>query len=170
MGWLDRLRGPKYRPVTRVDDLGRGRVELRGVARAEDGAVRDPVSGADCVAVEYKAWPPSTTVGIDGGTSFNARAYEVTARQSVNFLLRLGEHDVLVRVPPGSDDVARVHASLIDRFGVGLRTETNTVPDGVVVRVEGKVVQGAANRGSPHRADPWVATVVAERFWRGSDG
>lgn len=164
MGWLDRLRGPRYRAVAAVTDLGRGRVAIAGPAHSVDQTLRDPVTGEPCIAIEYRAWPPSTTVGIDGGTSFNARAYEVTASQAVSFVLELGGDEILIRVRTG-EDVGAVHTALLERHGVGLRTERVLIPEGAHVRVQGKVVQETASRGSPHRAQPWVATVEAERFW-----
>lgn len=125
--------------------------------------LHDPCSGDACVAVDYRAWPPSTTLGIDGGTAHNGRAYQLAARQAVDFQLREGPVSVLVRVDYG-EDVAALHRRLQERFGVGLRAETEVVTPGARVGVAGRV-RARESFGSPHRSAPYTLAIDAERFW-----
>lgn len=159
MSFLDRL----LRRVPFVADWGelpRGRVELEGVVEAIEPLV-DPIGGEACVAMEYRAWPPSTTPGMDG--TVGGRAFQLEARQAVEFFLRNGEERVLVR-PEGGSDVAELHRELLRTYGVNLRTDVRIVPPHAVVRVVG-TLGAVPSGGSPMRTEPFRATLVAERFW-----
>jgi hypothetical protein len=159
LAWYDRL----LRRVPFVEDwnaLPRGRVELAGVVEAID-ALSDPLSGEACVAIEYRAWPPSTTPGMDG--TVGGRAFEVQARQAVEFFLRNGEARILVRPETGSD-IAELHRDLLRRYGVNLRADVRIVPPHAMVRVVG-TARAVAPGASPMRAEPFRATLTAERIW-----
>ena len=124
--WLERLWRP-YRPVAELGQLEayEGRVEIEGRVEALED-LRDPLSGELCTVLEYRAWPPATTVGMDGGTSHGSRAYQVNARQAVDFVLVDGGVRVLVRTDPG-EEVSALHQRLLQRYGVGLRAEAEMV-------------------------------------------
>src|SRR5690606_19311435 len=123
-----------------------------------------PLTGEACVAVEYRAWPPSTTLGMDGATSHAGRAFQLDARQAVEFVLVDATASILVR-PPRGEDVGALHRDLLQRYGVGLRAETNHVPAGAQIRLEGRVTFVRGGKGSPLREETYVAVVDAERFW-----
>ncbi len=162
--WLQRLWRP-HRPVEDLASLASGdvgRVEIEGRVEAM-GHLTDPLTGATCVALEYRAWPPATTVGLDGATSHGGRAYQVNARQAVEFVLVDGQAQVLVQPDPG-EDVAGLHERLLERYGVGLRCETEVVVIGQRLRVAGKVIHRAGGPGTPHRELPYGAIVRAERI------
>ena len=165
MSWWRRFWRPSHRRVESLYDVGEGRVELAGrVERAEETLV-DPIDGRDCVALDYRAWPPSSLVGIDGATAHAGRAFQLQARQSVDFVVVEGDARVLVRAA-GGDDVGHLHQQLLAKYGVGLRAEVDLIPTGVDVRVAGHVkFSRASGEGSPMRAEPYNAIVVAERFW-----
>ncbi|MBL4689434.1 MAG: hypothetical protein JKY37_32895 [Nannocystaceae bacterium] len=155
----------RYHSVTTLSallDMAGDRVEIEGfadpVARLED-----PLSGERCVAIEYRAWPPSTTLGIDGGSGHNGRAYQLAAQQAVDFTLTDGPISVLVRVDAGKS-VDALHTRLLEQFGVGLRAETDTVATGAKIRVAGRVDR-VPHGGSPHRTAPQTISLVADRFW-----
>jgi hypothetical protein len=163
-GLLDRLLR-RYRWVADLGalaGLARARVEIEGDVEAID-TIEDPLGGRPCVAIGYRAWPPSTTLGMDGGTSYGSRAYQVNARQAVDFVLGDGHGRVLVQVSTG-EDVGGLHRRLLARFGVGLRAEVETVEPGTRLRVAGRVMH-ASRDGSPHRRVGWSAVVRADRFW-----
>jgi hypothetical protein len=175
VSWLARLLGERYRPVAPLSALvdaaanERGRaghtaasVALEGVVELI-GTVPHPESGEGVVAVQYSAWPPSTTVGLDGTSALLSRGFKVTARQAADFVLTDGAVRVRVRVPAG-DDVARLHRELLQRFGVQLRTQVEVVRPGARVRVLGRVIERVA-ASSPHRREPHHAVVDAHRFW-----
>lgn len=161
---LDRL----LRRYRSVSDLGtlqafdRARVEIEGEVELLE-ALDDPIGGRSCAAMDYRAWPPSTTMGIDGGTTYGSRAYQVNARQAVDFVLSDGHGRVLVQVS-GGEDIAGLHRRLLERFGVGLRAEVDTVEAGTRLKVAGRLTH-TARRGSPHRSASWTAVVRADRFW-----
>ena len=158
MAWLDRLLG---RPIV-VDDwaaLKSGLVEVEGQVEVVD-AVPDPLSEESGIAIAYRAWPPSVTVGYAVADN---RAFEVRASQAVAFLLQRGPHRVLIRPKAGEDLVAR-HDALVARYGVNLRAETTIVGAGETLRVVGRVAH-VTPAGSPHRVDPYHAIIDAERFW-----
>jgi hypothetical protein len=162
-GWLGRLWRRRYRRIEALRSLERGRVEVQGRVEMLD-ALHDPLDGEACVAIEYRAWPPSTiSMGVDGATAHAGRAFQVGARQAVDFVIADETGRVLVR-PAVGQDVSELHRDLVDRYGVGLRAETEHVPIGARVRVAGRVsfVRGA---GSPLRAEPYVAVIEADRFW-----
>ena len=161
MGWFDiLLRRP---PLTRDwDALEVGRVRLEGSVRALE-LLTDPVEGRRCVAMEYRAWPPSTTLGVDGAAVSSARAFQVVATQAVEFLLEAGGTSILVR-PQSGEDVGERHAALDAKYGFNLRTEVQCVVPGDVVRVEGRVSYVSPAGGSPLRSDPYRAVVDATRF------
>lgn len=148
-----------------VDDwsaLGQGRVELVGDVEALT-TLFDPLGGQAAVAMSYRAWPPSTTVGIDGATRHGSRAFEIRAQQAVDFLLVRGTDRLLVRPDPG-DDIDSLHRDLVRRYGVGLRAEVEMVRPGDSLVVTGRVLEQYAAGGSPLRADPYLAAVGAERL------
>jgi hypothetical protein len=163
--WLDRLLR-RYRAVAGLGDLstvGRGRVEVEGTIEGLE-LLADPIDGDPCVAMDYRAWPPSTTMGIDGGTSYGSRAYQVNAREATDFVLADGEARVLVVVDRG-DDIGGLHRRMLAQFGVGLRAEVDVVSVGSRVRVAGELTE-AWSRGSPHRSSPYSAVVRADRVWQ----
>lgn len=142
--------------------MGGDRVEVEGFADPV-GRLEDPLSGGRCVAIDYRAWPPSTTIGIDGATAHNGRAYQLAAQQAVDFTLTDGPISVLVRVDTGKS-VDALHTRLLEQFGVGLRAETDTVVSGARIRVAGRVDR-IPQAGSPHRTAPQTISLVADRFW-----
>lgn len=125
----------------------------------------DPLHGEPCVAIEYRAWPPSTTVGLNGGTMYNTRAFQVSEVQMVSFILLQRHERILVRVFEGTD-VAAVHRELLDQYGVGLRAEVDVIVPGTRVRVAGTIESSQPHQGSPMRMDPFRATLRAERVRR----
>jgi hypothetical protein len=155
----------RYRAVgdlAALQGLARIRVEIEGDVESID-TLDDPIAGRTCVAMDYRAWPPSTTLGMDGATAYGSRAYQVNARQAVDFVLSDGRSRVLVQVSQG-EDIGGLHRRLLERFGVGLRAEVDTVPVGARVRVAGRLTH-SRSIGSPHRAAPYSAVVRADRFW-----
>lgn len=161
--WLQRLWRP-YEPVEELGSLVTGvasRVEIEGSVEPIQSLI-DPVSGEACVAVSYRAWPPATTLGMDGATAHAGRAYQINARQAVDFVLADGGSHVLVNTDPG-EDVGSLHESLLDRYGVGLRAETDIVRVGQRLRVAGQVVH-RGGRSTPHRELPYCAIVRAQRI------
>ncbi|MEM6995975.1 MAG: hypothetical protein AAF721_36040 [Myxococcota bacterium] len=155
----------RYVPVASLGELldhAGDRVEIQGFADPV-APLEDPLSGERCVAIDYRAWPPSTTIGIDGATAHNGRAYQLMARQAVDFALTEGAITVLVRVDNG-EDVGALHDRLLERFGVGLRAETDMVARGARIGVAGRV-EGVQQGTSPHRTAPHTIAVVADRFW-----
>lgn len=159
--WLDRLLG-RVPKVVDWDQLELGVCELEGVVRALEVIV-DPVDGTRCVALDYRAWPPSTTVGVDGAAVVGDRAFQVAAAQTVEFMLEASGRSVLVRPQPG-EDVAAIHRALEAQYGFNLRTEVQCVSPGDHVVVRGKVVHVTPPGGSPHRADPHRAVVEAQQI------
>jgi len=162
--WLQR----RWRPHQLVAELGSlatgevRRVEIEGRVEAVS-SLRDPVSGEACVALEYRAWPPATTVGMDGATAHAGRAYQVNARQAVDFVLVDPGGRVLVHTDPG-EDVSALHHALLERYGVGLRAESDALRAGQRLRVVGEVVHRSGGPGTPHRELPYTAVVRAERL------
>lgn len=159
--WLDKLLG-RARFVRDWDELEVGPVELEGIVRPLE-VLRDPVDDSRCVAIEYRAWPPSTTVGVDGSSVVGARAFQVVVAQAVEFLLEQGGRSLLVR-PSNGEDVASRHEALQQQYGIGLRTEVHCVRPGDRVRVRGRVVHVTPAGGNPLRVDPYRAVVEAERM------
>lgn len=155
--WLDRILGRVPR-VTDWDQLEVGPAELAGSVQALE-EIKDPVGGTRCVVLEYRAWPPSTTAGVDGAAVVGDRAFQVSALQAVEFLLQSRGRTVLVRPRPGEDIVAR-HAALEARYGISLRTEVQHVAAGDDVVVRGRVVHVTPT--SPHRTEPYKAVLEAE--------
>lgn len=155
----------RYRKVPQLSELmelAGQRVEIRGVIEPLQ-VLEDPVTGEACVAIDYRAWPPSTTIGVDGATAYNARAFQVSARQATDFVLHEGPVSVRVHVDAG-EDLASLHRRLVARYGVGLRAESEFVATDAEVCVAGRVAQREAP-GSPHRTDPATVTLHADRFW-----
>ncbi len=162
--FLRRLFGRSYQPVANPRELVAGqRVELRGYAKPTE-PLHDPLDSRAAVALEYRAWPPSTTVGVDGATAHNNRAFQVLATQAVDFALEHGGVQVLVKVQRG-EDVADRHVALVEHYGVGLRAEAEIIAAGARVVVQGCVQVGHDAGASPHRSDPWAAVVRADQFW-----
>lgn len=163
--WLDRLLR-RYRTVARLGELTAldpGRVEIEGVVESIE-LLENPLDGTHCVAMDYRAWPPSTTLGMDGATSYGSRAYQVNAREATHFVLRDTATRVLVQVDQG-DDVGGLHRRMLEQFGVNLRAEVDMIVVGAPVRVAGKLTH-TGTRGSPHRSESYSAVVRAERFWQ----
>ncbi len=161
MAWFDRI----FRRVPLVrnwDELAVGPVELEGTVRGLE-LLTDPVDGRRCVAMEYRAWPPSTTLGVDGAAVIGDRAFQVGVAQAVEFLLESKGVSLLVRPQQGQDVAAR-HRALTDQYGLNLRTEVHCVGPGEQIRVRGRVVHVSPPGGSPHRSDPYRAVVEAERI------
>ncbi len=142
MSLWHRLWPKRPRQIGRLPELlGTSRDELVALAgRVEPlDTLHDPVSGEPAVAIEYLAAPQSSVVGVAGAS-----------------------HRALVRVARGSD-VAAVHRDLTARFGVGLHTERRLVRPGDLIRVVGRRL--GAPPTSPMRDEPYLATILADRFW-----
>ena len=163
MSWLSRLSRRRYGVVEDLGQIREGRVEIEGIVDIID-PLYDPLGGGRCIAIDYRAWPPSTTLGVEGGSAFEARAVKIEGRQSVDFLLTDGTARVLIRAA-GGRDIAAFHRDLLERYGVGLRAETRLLEPGVRARVAGQVESARAAVGSPHREEPYAAIVKADRFW-----
>jgi len=161
--WLNRLIGRVPR-VLDWDQIELGPVELVGTVRALD-LLEDPVGGEGCVAIEYRAWPPSTTAGVDGAAVVGDRAFQIVAAQAVEFSLEAQGRSVLVR-PRSGGDVAARHRALQAQYGIGLRTEVECIRPGDDVVVRGRVVHLTPSGGSPHRSDPHRAVLEATRIRR----
>lgn len=162
--WLRKF-WPQYVAIRDLAELGGdqfGRVQIEGTADTTEPLL-DPVQGRPGIGIVYKAWPPSTTLGMDGATSHNSRAYEVSAQQSCDFELSDGRSRVLVRVNRG-EDLAALHQRLLDQHGVSLRVETEVVEVGERVRIWGRVEHRAGGPSGRHRELPYVAIVRADRF------
>jgi hypothetical protein len=165
--WLGRFWPRRYRRVQALRQIQDGKVQVSG--RVEPlGTIDDPLTGEPCVAIEYRAWPPSTTIGMDGATTHSGRAFQLEARQAVEFLLADATASILVR-PPMGEDVDALHRDLLHRYGVALRAETSLVPAGAQIHLEGRV-SFLRGTGSPLRSEPYVAIVEAERFWLTTPG
>lgn len=165
MSLWHRLWPKRPRQIGRLPELlGTSRDELVALAgRVEPlDTLHDPVSGEPAVAIEYLAAPQSSVVGVAGAFVALSRAFQVTCQQATDFLVADGPHRALVRVAPGSD-VAAVHRDLTARFGVGLHTERRLVRPGDLIRVVGRRL--GAPPTSPMRDEPYLATILAERFW-----
>jgi len=150
-----------------LDGPGDGReVEVYGVIEAL-ATIPAPTTHEPCVAIEYRAWPESTTVGIGGAAPEGSRAFQLDYFQAVDFALVSAGARALVRLDRGQDLLA-VHQGLLARFGVGLRHELRCLRDGdrvgVIARVE-RTGPGA----SPMRSDPHLAVLTARRIWREND-
>jgi hypothetical protein len=122
----------------------------------------DPVSGEAAVAIDYRAAPQSSVVGVAGALSIVARAFHVSCQQATDFIVTDGPHRVLVCVDRGADVVA-VHRDLVARYGVGLHTDRSLVRPDAAVRVIGRRVGTLAT--SPLRDEPYLAVIRAQRFW-----
>ena len=165
--WATLRAGPGRRPrrlhsLRELAAAPRERVEIVGVVEALE-PVLCPVSGRPAVALEYTAWPQSSTLGIDGAGAYSSRAFQVKYHQAADFVLCDGPHRALIRVDPGRD-LLRVHRELLARHGVGLRSEQHLIAAGARVRVIGRV-ESASATASPHRREAYLAVVRAERFW-----
>jgi hypothetical protein len=146
--------------IQRFDELVPGRIELDGTVEAL-ATLAHPVTGEPCVALEYHASPPSL-LSVNG-VPYSSRAFTVSAVQAVDFVLTDGARRVLVRVGDEQDDVARMHAHLLDQHGLRLRVEVGAVRAGARVCVLGRV-QGL-EAGTAYRSLDYVAAIEAERFW-----
>ena len=157
------------RPVrlTRLRDLSRlaptTMVELVGIVKVFASEIQCPVSGHTGVALEYRAWPQSSTLGVDGLSANHSRAFELRCQQAVDFMVSDGSDHVLVRVDPGRD-VATVHRDLSDRYGLALRSEQALIHEGTPVRVVGALV-ALSPTTSPHRSEHYLGEVRAQKFW-----
>jgi hypothetical protein len=138
-------------------------IELDGLVEALE-VVMCPVTGVAAVAIEYRAWPQSSMVGIDGLGAQHSRGFQVRRQQAADFLLCDGDQRVLVRVDRGQDLMV-MHGELLARHGVGLRSEQHLIRAGARVRVVGKL-EARAPATSPHRSEAYLAVLQAQRFWR----
>lgn len=164
MSFLDRL-FRRYRKVDDWADLADGRIRVRGRAETSEPLI-EPLGGESAIAIDYRAWPPATTIGADGATAANSRAFQVQSRQTVDFeLVDAQGRRLRVAVDPG-DDVSGLHVRLLQQYGVGLRAEVDLIEPGQDVEVEGTLQLTGSGR-SPHRTDPLLGTVVAHRYWGG---
>lgn len=143
------------------------RVELCGEVEAIETIV-DPLTGARCIAIDYGAWPQSTTAGIDGAALSSSRAFQLTCHQAVDFILHRNGLRLLVRVDRGRN-IGELHHQLLERYGLGLRSEVQSIVGGNRVRVTG-AVERLRDTGSPHRGDPYLAVVAAQQIWRMKEG
>ncbi|HFE46138.1 MAG TPA: hypothetical protein ENJ18_11705 [Nannocystis exedens] len=145
-------------------DLSAGSlVEICGEVEAVETII-DPIAGIECVAIDYGAWPQSTTAGIDGAAPSNSRAFQLTCHQAVDFVLLRGGLRLLVRVDRGRD-VGELHHQLLERYGLGLRSDAQSIVGGDRVRITASI-ERLRNAGSPHRSDPYLAVVAAQQIWR----
>jgi hypothetical protein len=135
-------------------------VELSGAVEAL-GTLSDPLDGSTCIAIEYRAAPPSQ-LGIQG-TEQPFSAFRVEAHQAVEFVLTDGAQRVLVQIPTGQDDVAAVHAHLMLEYGLRLQAATRCIRAGDHLHVVG--IADDALSVSPYRSPSYAAVVRAERFW-----
>jgi len=156
---------PRPRRLERLPDiLGAARDELVTFIGCVEllEAIHDPVSGEAAVAIDYRAAPPHSVVGVAGALSVISRTFHVARQQAVDFLVADGPHRVLVCVDRGTDlDV--FHRDLLVRHGVGLRTERALVRPGDRVCVIGRRL--GARPTSPLRDEPYLAVVRAQRYW-----
>lgn len=136
-------------------------VMLTGSVEALE-SIHDPVSGETAVAVDYRAAPPSSIIGVAGALATMSRLFQVTRQQAVDFVVGDGPHRVLVYVDRGAD-LAAVHRDLLTRHGVGLYTERVLVRPGARVCVVGRRLGGRPT--SPLRDEPYLGVVRAQRFW-----
>jgi hypothetical protein len=165
LGWLGWLRRRKLFSVGELGSVPSGEtVEFEGIVEALE-VLRDPVEDEACVAMEYRVSPPSTTVGIDGATSHNSRAFELSAHQAVEFVVREEHSRVLVQ-PRRGQDVGALHLELLERYGVQLRVEVVALRPGAKVRVVGRVAHRRTERVSPWRTDAYAVVVAADNFWQ----
>jgi hypothetical protein len=144
------------------EQLALGPVEVRGTVRPLE-LLEEPIDGTRCVVVAYRAWPPSTTIGVDGSSMVGDRAFQLSAQQSVEFTLESGGQTLLVRPLP-SEDVTAKHRELQDQYGIGLRAEVRCVMPGDTVVVRGRIVHLGSSGGSPHRLDPYRAVLAPEQI------
>jgi hypothetical protein len=148
--------------VDDFSDLGAGRIEIEGEVEALT-TLSDPVGGKACVAIEYSASPPSLINVVTGGPT--TRAFIVSARQAVDFVVTDGKHRVLVRVDEEQDDVEAVHRHLMDEHGLRLRVEVAVIGEGDSVGVLGRVERSEQSARSPYRVSDYDGVIVAERIW-----
>lgn len=158
--WPPRPRRLEHLP----DILGAGRDELVMLAGSVEAleSIHDPVSGEVAVAIDYRAAPPNSIVGVSGALTAMSRAFQVTRQQAVDFVVGDGPHRVLVRVDRGTD-LAAVHRDLLARHGIGLHTERVLVRPGARICVVGRRL--GARPVSPLRDEPYLGVVRAQRFW-----
>lgn len=164
--WLDDVLGrrPRYRAVAMaavVECRPGEAVELRGVVEVdESGALlHDPLTGAPAVVLRYEATPPTITERYFG---LNAETSRYASWQATDFILRAGEHAVRVELAPGGR-VDELHARLSAEHGVRLEVEVERIAPGDRITVRGRIGD-AAPAGSPHRREPWTATIHADEF------
>jgi len=138
------------RPVEHLDDLVEGaRVSFSGLAVADPPLV-EPVEGMACLAATLRAWPPATTVGVDGASARASRAFEARAEAFAPFNVELLGQTVRV-VPRRGGDLAAMFAQMTKAHGLDLRCEVVALPAVCKVYLEGVVRCGPSVVGSPHR-------------------
>jgi len=138
------------RPVERLADLVEGaRVSFSGLAVAEPPLV-EPLEGMACLAATLRAWPPATTVGVDGASARASRAFEARAEAFAPFFVELFGQTVRV-APRRGGDLAAMFARMTRAHGLDLRCEVVALPAVCEVHVEGIVRCGPSAVGSPHR-------------------
>jgi hypothetical protein len=156
---------PRPRRLERLSDiLGAGGDELVMLTGSVEAleSIHDPVSGEAAVAVDYRAAPPNSIVGVAGALATMSRLFQVTRQQAVDFVVGDGPHRVLVCVDRGTD-LGAVHRDLLARHGVGLYTERVLVRPGARVCVVGRRL--GSRPTSPLRDEPYLGVVRAQRFW-----
>jgi hypothetical protein len=158
MALFDWLRRPVR--VTELAAIVPGRVEIEGVVEAL-ATLPHPVTGEECVALEYHASPPSS-LSVHG-VPHASRAFTVSAIQARDFVVCDGVSRVIVEVGDEQDDVERMHGHLSEQHGLRLRVEIAAIRPGTRVRVIGKAVLGVV--GPAYRSFDYVASIAAERFW-----
>ncbi len=160
MSALDWLPWRRVRRVA-LSQVTPGRIQIEGEVEAL-ATLTNPASGRPCVAIEYEAAPPSALSVT--GVPHSTRAYTITARQAVDFVLTDGDCRVLVQVPDEQDDVTRVHAHMQKEHGLALRVAVAAIVPGQRVAVVGRALNQDTLR-SPYRSIHYGAIVRAERFW-----
>ena len=162
MRWLSRLLNrstPAYTP-RRVDELStvEEAVELEGVVEAVE-VLQDPLSGEPAVVLNYLARRPAAAQLY---FSIQANEGDIEAYQATNFVIRDDSGAALIEVAQGTD-IAKLHAELLERFGVNLEAEIERVGPGERIRVRGRVRRQATG-GSPHRREAWTAVVTLDEL------
>ena len=160
----------RSRPL-RIDDFGSlSAMELRPGQTLEFAGsiepirtITDPISGEECVAIEYVAAQPNANIKTNDFSMTSGRTY-VTCHQAMDFILLRNGKRIHIRVDRGRD-IGEFHRELLDRQGVGLKAETEPICAGDRVRVIG-VLSRIGGEGSPHRSSPDIAVITAQRIWR----
>lgn len=151
----------KPQSFSRFTAIRAGRVELEGSIEALS-TLPHPITGEDCVALEYRALPPSM-LSVHG-VPHSSRAFTVEAAEARDFVLFDGQARVLVQVGDDQDDVLAVHEHLLEQHGLRLQVEIAALRPGMRARVLGRAELG--HPGPAYRSIDYVAVIAAERFWQ----